>query len=126
MENITTTVKEKMQKVYSFTGTQLLITWLGVVILLGIFACVGRGHGWPRSMMNYGMRWWKQEMMQQYDRQGNNWKQKQGMMMRWQQTNQDINNQGQPKPMMNWDQNSQPTINQNQPNPLSVPTGTGN
>ena len=126
MENITNTVKEKMQKVYSFTGTQLLVTWLGVVILLGIFACAGR-HGWPRGMMNHNMmRWDKWQMMQQYDRQENNWQQRQDMM-RGQWNDQGIDNQSKPEPMMNWNQNSQPTVNnQGQPTPPSAPAGTGN
>lgn len=119
MDNITHTVKEKMQKTYSFTGTQLLVTGLGVVILLSIFACAGR-HGWPRGMMNHDMRWWDQQMMQQYDRQWMKWQQRQGMM-RWQ-----SDNQGQPEAMMNWNQNNQPTENQEQTIPPSAPTGTGN
>jgi hypothetical protein len=106
MDNITHTVKEKMQKTYSFTGTQLLVTGLWVVILLSILACAGRGHGWPRGMM-----------MKQYDRQWMQWQQKQDMM-RWQ-----SNDQGQPEPMMN---NNQPTTNQEQPTPLSTTTDTGN
>lgn len=111
MENITNTVKEKMQKVYSFTGTQLLVTGLGVVILLGIFACAGR-HGWPRGMMNHDMmRGDKWQMMQHYDRQ---W-------MKWQ-----SDNQGQPEPMMNWNQNNQPTADQSQPTTPSATTSTGN
>ena len=123
MDNITHTVKEKMQKTYSFTGTQLLVTGLWVVILLSILACAGRGHGWPRGMMmNHNMRWGKQEMMKQYDRQWMQWQQKQGMM-RWQSNDQAINNQGQPEPMMN---NNQPTTNQEQPTPLSTTTDTGN
>lgn len=120
MENITNTVKEKMQKVYSFTGTQLLVTWLWVVILLSILACAGR-HGWSRGMMNHNMNWWNQQMMQQYGRQGKYWDergQKQGMM-KWQSNDQSIDNQGQPEPMMNNNQNNQST----QP---SIPTGTGN
>jgi hypothetical protein len=124
MENITNTVKEKMQKVYSFTGTQLLVTWLGVVILLSIFACAGR-HGWPRGMMNHNMmRWDKWQMMQQYDRQGNNWQQRQDMMRgQW---NDQSNRQNQ-QPMMNSAASAeQPTANQSQPTPPSAPAGTGN
>lgn len=113
MDNITNTVKEKMQKTYSFTGTQLLVTWLGVVILLGIFACIGK-NWWPRGMMNHEMmRWDKWQMMQQYDRQWMKWEQKKGMK-RWQ-----LNNQGQTEPMMNNNQNNQQT-------PPSISTGTWN
>ena len=124
MDNIAHTVKEKMQKTYSFTGTQLLVTGLGVVILLGILTYAGRGYGWPRMMIDRNMNWWNQQMMQQYNRQGRNGQQRQGMM-RWQSTNQS-NNQGQPEPMMNTNQNNQQNSNQGQPTPPSIPTGTGN
>lgn len=117
MDNITHTVKEKMKKTYSFTGTQLLVTGLWVAILLSILACAGRGYGWPRGMMNHNMRWGRQEKMQQYDRQWMGWQQKQGMMRG------QSNNQGQPEPMMN---NNQPTTNQEQTTPLSTTTGAGN
>jgi len=122
MENITNTVKEKMQKTYSFTGTQLLVTGLGVIILLGIFACAGR-HGGPKGMMNHDMmRGDRGQMMQQYDRQWMNWQQKQGILpdgrqvMRWQ-----SNNQGKyQQPMMN------SAASAEQPTLPSAPTGTGN
>lgn len=124
MDNITHTVKEKMQKVYSFTGTQLLITGIWIIILLSVVSWIGAGK-WHMKMRSHMMRGNRQEMMQQYDRQWMNWQQKQGMM-RWQSDDQ-TNTQGQQEPMINWDQNSQPTLNnQEQPTPPSIPTNTGN
>lgn len=125
MENITNTVKEKMQKVYSFTGTQLLITGIWIIILLSVVSWVGTGK-WHMKMRNHMMRGNRQEAMQQYDRQWMNWQQKQDMMRGQQSSDQGINNQGEPEPMMNTNQNNQPTVNQTPPTPPSAPTGTGN
>lgn len=111
MDNITDTVKEKMQKAYSFTGTQLVLTGLWVAILLGIFACAGR-HGWPRSMMNHDMmRGDRGQMMQMRD--GRWMMNDKRQMMRWQ-------SDGQAEPMMNSAASAEQTT------PPSTPTGTGN
>ena len=114
MENIIHTVKEKMKKTYSFSGTQLVITGLGVVILLSIFASAGR-HGWPRHMNN-NMRGGEKEITQQYNnRQWINQRQ----MIDW-------DNQEQPESMMNNTQDQNIQENQNQTTSLSDSTGTGN
>jgi hypothetical protein len=96
MDNITHTVKEKMKKVYSFTGTQLLITGIWIVILLSVVGGVGTGK-WHMKMRNHMMRLNRQEMQQQYDRQWSDGKQKQGMI-RWQSNDQIIDNQDQSLP----------------------------
>ena len=115
MDNLSHNVKEKLQKTYSFSGTQLLVTGLWVIILLSILACAGRGHGWPRGMMmNHNMKWGRQEMIQTRD----NKRAYQQDMRRWQDS-QSVNNQEQPEPMMNNNQNNQPTA-------PSVPSGIGN
>ncbi len=100
MDNITHTVKEKMKKVYSFTGTQLLITGIWIIILLSIVTGTGTGK-WHMKMKNHMMRWNRQEMTQQYDTQWSDGEQKQGMM------------RGK-------------LSNQEQPTPPSTPTNTGN
>ncbi len=109
MENITTTVKEKMQKVYSFTGTQLLITGIWIIILLSIVSGIGTGK-WHMKMKSHMMKWNRQEMMQHYDRQGSEKQQRKAM--RWQSDRQ--------QPMMN----SAASVEQS--TPPSTPTGTGN
>lgn len=113
MDNIANTVKEKMKKVYSFTGTQLLVTGLWVVILLSIVAGTGRGH-MKMNMKNNMVRWSRQEIMKQYDRQWSNREQKQ-VMMRWKAEH-----------VMNWNQNNQPTANQEQVIAPSSTTDSGN
>jgi hypothetical protein len=115
MENITNTVKEKMQKVYSFTGTQLLVTWLGVVILLGIFACAGR-HGGPRGMMNHDMM--REQMMQMNDKR---WMMNDKRQMMRRQIN---NPQVQPEPMVNNQDNA--LIVNGATTTATVSIGTGN
>ncbi len=94
MENITNIVKEKMQKVYSFTGTQLLITGVWIIILLSVVTGASAGK-WHIKIKNHMMRWNKQEMQQQYDRQGRSGQQKKGIspdgrqVMRGQSSNQE-------------------------------------
>ena len=73
-------------------------------------------------MMDHDMmRGDKGQMMQQYDRQGMKWKQKQGMM-RWQ-SNDGTNTQGQPEPMM-MDQNNVPVANGDTPPANITASGT--
>ncbi len=125
MENIIDTVKEKMKKTYSFTGKQLVITGLGVVILLSIFATAGR-HGWPRSMMDNSI-WWRQQIMKHknwnYNKRNINddqseWIEDKTMIK--------SNTQEQPESMVNNTQAPNIQENQNQPNPLWDATGSGN
>ncbi len=122
MDNITHTVKEKMQKVYSFTGTQLLITGIWIIILLSVVSGVGTGK-WHMKMRSHMMRGNRQEAMQQYDRQWMNWQERQDMM-RWQINNQGQPNQWQPEPMVDENQNNQPIVNG--ATLPTTPTGTGN
>ena len=105
------TVKEKMQKVYSFTGTQLFITGLGVVILLWVlgFAIWDGDDDWHDRG-----RWHEDRYESRYEGRYEKW-------MEWdrqQENKKQDDNKKQLEPIMNNDeQNTQST-------PPSVSTGT--